>query len=429
MTAAGWYQDPEQPSQLRWWDGNQWTAHTQRSRVIMEPPPAPSRAAAVEVRPIVQPTTAGEYESEVARLRGEYEHWRKQVVEISELALLQEIGLYQYRHRLSNAAAYKDRLSQLQTRIKELVKSDGAVRRGTGWAINGSAAEGAKMVKDLSKLMLRAFNNEADDAVATMKPYALTAAINRLEKSRETISKLGASLKIEITDAYFALRVEELELTSDYLAKVAEEKERERAERERMRDEEQAQREIARERERLAKEKAHYEAALAAMRANGDLAAVAKTEAEIQKIDGAIEGVEKRAANTRAGYVYIISNIGSFGERMVKIGLTRRLDPMERVRELGDASVPFHFDKHAIVFSNDAVGLETELHHRFASRRVNAVNARREFFYATPSEVRHALGSLNANVLEWTEVPEAIEWRQSNAGRDISIAGATQEEV
>ena len=86
--------------------------------------------------------------------------------------------------------------------------------------------------------------------------------------------------------------------------------------------------------------------------------------------------------------MYVISNVGAFGEDIVKIGMTRRLDPMDRVRELGDASVPFRYDVHAMVFSDDAVGLETHLHHQFADRRLNLVNMRREFFRARPAEVR-----------------------------------------
>src|SRR5690606_38239824 len=110
---------------------------------------------------------------------------------------------------------------------------------------------------------------------------------------------------------------------------------------------------------------------------------IAELEAKLREIDSGLAGLAERAANTRAGHVYVISNIGAFGERMVKIGMTRRLEPMDRVRELGDASVPFRYDVHALFFSEDAVGLEAALHRRFADRRVNMVNPRREFFYAT----------------------------------------------
>ena len=140
-------------------------------------------------------------------------------------------------------------------------------------------------------------------------------------------------------------------------------------------------------------------------------------EGKLAEIDGAIQGVIARAANIRAGYVYVISNIGSFGGTVVKIGMTRRLDPMDRVRELGDASVPFRFDVHAIIFSDDAVGLETALHHAFAHSRVNLVNLHREFFYTTPLEVKEALVRLQGSLLTYTADPEAAEWHQSRGAR------------
>src|SRR4030095_4147116 len=118
---------------------------------------------------------------------------------------------------------------------------------------------------------------------------------------------------------------------------------------------------------------------------------IAEAEAKLAEIQAAVEGVDDRAANVRAGYVYVISNVGAFGERMVKIGMTRRLEPMDRVRELGDASVPFRYDVHALIFSDDAVTLETQLHQALADHKVNMVNNRREFFYATPADVKTLL--------------------------------------
>lgn len=194
------------------------------------------------------------------------------------------------------------------------------------------------------------------------------------------------------------------------------EKDRAREERVRIREEEQAQRELAREREKLEKEQSHYIADLEAMRANGDAAAIAEAEAEAQlaEITAAMDDVGRRSANTRAGYVYVISNVGSFGNNIVKIGMTRRLEPHDRIRELGDASVPFLYDTHALIFSEDAIGLETSLHQAFEAQKVNIVNQRREFFYATPAQVRDMLQQFDsAALLSFNEEPEALEWRQS----------------
>jgi hypothetical protein len=270
------------------------------------------------------------------------------------------------------------------------------------------------MVRDFSKLLLRAYNAEADNLVRTMRPYKLASAIERLGKTADTIARLGKTMDIRISAPYHQERVRELELTADYLAKVEEEKERVRAERERQREEDKARKEFEREKARLVKEQTHYRTALAKLEDRQDETAAAAMRAKLEEITTAITGVEERAANIRAGYVYVISNIGAFGERMVKIGMTRRLDPMDRVRELGDASVPFRFDVHALIFSEDAVGVETRLHNDLADRRVNRVNLRREFFYATPTEVRQLLERLtDQHILEYHENPEAMEWRAS----------------
>ena len=339
---------------------------------------------------------------------------RAKIVETEETALLQEVGIYEYNHPLKDAVAYQAQLKQNQDAIKTLARDGRAVQAATNWTVNGSTQQGAKMIKEFSKLMLRAYNAEADNAVRTMKPYALASAVSRLDKSRETIAKLGLTMQIAITDEYHRLRVYELELTADYLAKKEEEKERVREERERQREEDKARREFEAEKARLAKEQSHYLSAFARLQEQGDEAGAAGMQAKLEEIAAAIKGVEERAANIRAGYVYVISNVGSFGERMVKIGMTRRLEPMDRVRELGDASVPFHYDVHALIFSDDAISLEGNLHEAFLDRRVNLVNPRREFFYATPVEVREALTILGGQqLLEFHEAPEATEWRAS----------------
>lgn len=365
--------------------------------------------------------------------RSESEHTLRmlenRLVHTEESVMLQEVGIYEYRHPLDDAVAYKTALEQLRDRYKTMARNKLAVAGAASWTVNNSAAEGKRMVTDLSKLMLRAYNNEADTLVRSMKPYKLTSAVDRLNKAAETISRLGRTMHIEITIEYHQLRVRELELTADYLAKTAEEKEREKEERARLREEEKAQRELAREREKLAKEQQHYLTALSALREQGDATAIAELEAKLAEINDAIEGVEERAANVRAGYVYVISNVGAFGDRMVKIGMTRRVVPEDRVRELGDASVPFRYDTHAMIFSNDAVGLEAKLHQHFAHRRVNLVNHRREFFYATPSEVRDALRHFEGSLLTFDELPEAVEWHQSENERrrvDASHQSATQ---
>ncbi|MEU6791139.1 DUF4041 domain-containing protein [Nonomuraea wenchangensis] len=338
------------------------------------------------------------------------------VVQTEETVLLQEVGVYEYRHPLSDAVAYKDQLAQVKARIKEMAREGRAVVGATNWQVNGSAAEGRKMVRDFSKLMLRAYNSEADNCVRTMRPYKLQSAIDRLEKAVETIVKLGRTMHIHVHPDYHRTRIYELELTADYLAKQEEEKELIRAQREQQREEEAARREFEREKTRLRKEEAHYRSALAKLLKNGTASeeSVAELKAKLEEIGAAVVDVEAREANIRAGYVYVISNIGAFGDNVVKIGMTRRLEPEDRVRELGDASVPFRFDTHALIFSEDAVGLEARLHAELSDRRLNKVNLRREFFHATPAEVRDLLQKIaGQHLLEYRDTAEALEWRQS----------------
>ena len=360
-------------------------------------------------------------------LRAEYAELSHTVVETRESAILQEVGVYEYRHPLDDAPAYKARLTGISSRIKDSVKAGTAVQGSTNWTVNGSTREGAKMVKEFSKLMLRAYNNEADNAVRSMKSYTLDSSIARLEKAKETIVKLGGTMNIRVTDGYHALRVQELELTADYLAKVAEQKEKDREERARLKEEEIARREFEREQDRLRKEQAHYESTLATVREQGDEAAIAEMEAKVNEIGDALDGLNRRSANIRAGHVYVISNVGAFGPDMVKIGMTRRLDPMDRVKELGDASVPFHYDVHALIFSDDAVGLETSLHHALEDSRVNYVNLRREFFRVHPNTVREMLDGFGATVVEYVDEPEALEYRQSENTRRERLAAKVGE--
>jgi hypothetical protein len=339
---------------------------------------------------------------------------RAQLVQTQEVALLQEAGLYEYLHPLDDAVAYKARLTELQDKIKSMARGNQAVLSTTNWTVNGSTREGAAMIRDFSKLMLRAYNAEADSCIRTVRPHRVHATIDRLTKVRDIIARLGNRMDIRIASDYHNARVQEIRLTADYVGKVEDEKERVRAERERQREEQRARRDFELEKARLAKEQAHYLSVLARLQTNGATTGLADVQTKLTEIQAAIAGVEAREANIRAGYVYVISNLGAFGPDMVKIGMTRRLDPQDRIRELGDASVPFRFDTHALVFSEDAVGLETRLHTELAARKVNQVNNRREFFYVTPADVRSLLQRVaGQHLLEYHEIPEALEWRAS----------------
>lgn len=486
LPPADWHEDPNDPTQWRYWDGQQWTNHTaprdaaagvqveaqhpgavrgqfgnsafnvpSHDSVGRYPePPRPIRSGVGASKKALEAANAqlhayidsfgfterNAIANDIQRLQAErtavlsalhteqrmLEEARHHLAVARDDMILQEVGIYDYHHPLEDSVQYASALKNLRDRVKLMSRPNGgAVTATTDWQVNGSPAEGARMVREFSKLLLRAYNTEADGLVSTMKPYKLSTSTDRLQKSRDTISKLGQSMSISITPSYHELRIEELRLTADYLQKKAEEREREREERARMRDEAQARREIEEERARLEKERSQYQYALEQLKRTGTAEEIERTAAILYAIEQSLAGVEARAANIRAGFVYVISNVGSFGPGVIKIGMTRRLDPMDRVRELGDASVPFGYDVHATIFSHDAVGLENALHRRFTDQRVNRVNLRREFFYASPAEVRAALVELDGALLEFTEQPTADQWHQSeNERRRLGLTSA-----
>lgn len=342
------------------------------------------------------------------------EEVRHEIVITEDVALLQESGIYHYHHPLTDAVSYQVELEKIEAEIKAMVKKDGgAVLASTTWQVNNSLAQGRAMIRDFSKLMLRAFNAEADNLVRGLKPYKIDAAVERLEKVAQTIERLGRTMNIQISSPFLKLRIRELRLTADFLHKQAEEKEAERAQKEKLREERKVQQELERERVRLNKERQHYENALNSLVASGNEEAASRMREQLAEVDRALTDVDYREANIRAGYVYVISNIGSFGESMVKVGMTRRLDPMDRIRELSDASVPFNFDVHALFFSKDAVGIEVAMHTRLQGQRVNLINRRREFFRATATEAKEHLSQLAGELLEFQDVADALEYRQS----------------
>lgn len=353
-------------------------------------------------------------EAENAALRARLEAvgtGANEVVLLDDERVLQDVGIYHYHHPLENAIAYRTRLDELATRIAEMVKGDRAIERSNMFTFDGSLAKGRRMTSDLGRLMLRAYNAEADNVLRSLRVGNVVTAKKRLEASRTAIANLGKMMEMHISDGFHLLRIEEVELTADYLMKKQEEREAAREERERLREEQKVAQELAAERERLNKERRHLVTALDKLRTIGS--GDAELERKLADIDSAIAQNDYRTANIRAGYVYVISNRGAFGDHVVKIGLTRRLEPLERINELGDASVPFRFDVHALYFSQDAVTLESELHQHFSDRRVNWANNRREFFFATPAEVREVLAEKLGNLLEFAECAESTEYLQS----------------
>lgn len=329
----------------------------------------------------------------------------------SDDRVLQEVGIYIYHHPLENAAAYQERLKKISGEVASIIMSGHAIEMSSAFTYDNSLAQGRRMSADLGKLMLRAYNAEVDNSIRSMRAGNVHTARRRIESSREAIAKLGKMMEMRISDAFHRLRLEEVELVSDFLAKKQEDRELAREERARLREERRVAAELAAEREQLEKERGHIMNALESLRSKG--VTDSDLEGKLEELDQAISQNDFRAANIRAGYVYIVSNRGAFGPNVVKIGLTRRLEPLNRIDELGGASVPFRFDVHGLFFSEDAVTLEAELHKCFATRRLNQANLRKEFFFATPAEIREVLRSKMGNLLEFTEHAEAEDFLRS----------------
>lgn len=348
---------------------------------------------------------------------------QSQIFKLDEEIGMQDFGLYRPRYDFASSDLYKNRLNSVRQRQKEMIKNGKAVTGNMSWTVNGSIKQGQKMVKDMQKLLLRAFNSECDELVDKVKYNNFDSAYKRMIASCTAISKLGSIMSVAISTDYFNLKEEELRLALEYRIKKQNEKEELKEARARMREEAKLQKEIEEERKKIQKEQAHYTNALKKINQQllncsenekADLL-LRKTEieAELSEIDKSIRDIDYRAANARAGYVYVISNLGSFGENVYKIGMTRRLDPLDRVDELGDASVPFNFDVHAMIFSDDAPALEAALHRAFDSRKVNMVNTRREFFNVTLEEIEAEVKKNYDKTVEFTRFAPAEQYRES----------------
>lgn len=339
----------------------------------------------------------------------------------------EEHGLLPQEHRSLTSEELKWRLIEIQGKKKELVSDNEAVVSDSPLYIPKYEKEIEILITKVKKLMLRTLNNETELHVQTANLKRVEQNIQRLEKLTQQINDLGFPLGLKVNNEYLLLCQESIKVRAEELKAKEQERLREKEEREilkqkraeareKMLEEEKVHKEIEAQRQKLEKEREHYLNALSTLDSNNDdnINSVTVMKAQIESINKELEKVDFRAANTRAGYVYVISNLGAFGPGVVKIGMTRRLEPMDRVKELGDASVPFRFDTHALIFSDDAVALETSLHSKLEERRVNLITRRKEFFYATPSMVKEIISEIDdAHLVDYKETFEANDWRLS----------------
>lgn len=357
-------------------------------------------------------------------LEAEIERLMKEVVITNEMILFQEFALYEPRFDFCSSDEYKIKLDEIRNFQKALIKQDNAVIGATDWTVNGSKREGSKMVNDTKKLLLRAFNSECDEVVSKVKYNNFDQSLKRLQKSKEAISKLGKVMNIQISSVYFNSKVDELSLALEYKQMKEKEKEEERERREVLREAERVEKEIKEKRLAVEKEQKQYQKELDRIKqklekCNSEDERVMLQEKinelneNLKEIEQTFEDLDYREANKRAGYVYVISNIGAFGEGVFKIGMTRRIEPLDRISELSGASVPFKFDLHALIFSEDAPALENALHKAFDKNRVNLINTRKEFFRTNLEEIEKVVKQNYDKTVEFNRIAEAEEYRES----------------
>ncbi len=364
------------------------------------------------------------FDQQLVELAKQIDLRKKEIIVLDEEILLESFALYRPKFKFLTSEEYKVRLDACREKQKQLIKDGKAVNINENWTVNNSKVEGRKMVNDMKKLMLRSFNNECDYCVDNVRFNNIQVNEKRIEKTFEELNKLGRIMSANITHDYRNLKYEELYLAFEYQQKKQEEKEELKRAREELREQQKLEQEIRQAREKIAKEKKHYMRAIAELESRLTVAASDLEHAlvleKLEEVKGQYSELEReekvidyREQNAKAGYVYIISNIGAFGENVYKIGMTRRLEPLDRIDELGDASVPFTFDVHALIFSDNAPILEAKLHEHFYKSRINKLNNRKEFYRADILEIEKVLRENYDKVVDVVKEAPAEQYRES----------------
>ena len=355
-----------------------------------------------------------------------YDRLIQQVAIFDEKLSFAEMGVYEPHFDFTDSEEYKKVILAAREFQKRMMSEKRAVVCTKTWSVDGDAAKGQTMTNRNIRLTLRAFNNECDAAIANVRWSNANAMEKRIQNAQTQIDKLNASNAIVINEGYAKLKLEELRLTHEHREKQKAERD-ERAEQARLDREDQK---LIRDMEVAEEEEAQYQRLLDKAKAEAQSIVgpqldaftdqIRMLEQDLAKAHAKVLRAQAMAEKTCSGYVYIISNIGSFGIDVVKIGLTRRLDPADRIRELGDASVPFIFDTHAVIYSDDAPALERAIHTEFEPTRINARNRRKEFFKAKLDDVEATVKRLAPDAPFFKDI-EAQDYRETLAKRSAAL--------
>ena len=321
-----------------------------------------------------------------------------------------DIGLKKdFDFKFENSTLYKQKLADLDKEEKELIKNGNALDLFDGYE------------KGIDKLVLRAFNKECDKIIDSVTINNLKTRSNQIQQAFDSINK--NSFYVNLSYDFLELKLQKLELAYEYMMKLDVENEILKEEREREKENRIAEKEIQEKKDKINKEIRHYNNAINELEEQLTVANKAdkpNLEKQISELSSTLKQLEDenidldyKLNNVSAGYVYIISNVGSFGKDIYKIGVTRRENWHERIAELSSASVPFRFDENIIVFSKNAFELETNLHKYFDDRRVNLVNYRKEFFKVTLDEVKEALKKFDVYEFDSLNYETSDEYNQT----------------
>lgn len=348
-------------------------------------------------------------DEEISKLQKEYNKINNEYTyEISKFTIDDNITSEEYKSKY-NMSVLKE---------KDMIKAGEAVTK-----VLSDNSEMKKQIENDAKQLLRCFNSEMAAILLAINVKNIDSSKNKIIRAYETLNKLFTADMVSLSKDFLEIKLEQADLMYAYQYQKEQERLQQKAIREQMVEEEKVRREIEKEKAKIEKEEKQFRNEITKlmgyMQKSDDVEKqlyidkIHELEEKLKKIEADKENVLEREQNTRAGYVYVISNIGSFGDDVYKIGMTRRLEPMDRVKELGDASVPFEFDVHAMIFSEDAPALETILHNAFKNNQINKVNPRKEFFKVKLDEIEKVVkGNYNATVT-FTKIAEAAQYRES----------------
>lgn len=379
-------------------------AHDQGSRIIAE---AKKRAQEIAGTAYDAMSRAGEYTAVADAMKGVIKGYGDEYI-VPTYSLLDELAT-EFGHVEAG-----DRLKRARDLSRAMVQANRA-----------AVCDYAEVTRRESavRFVVDAFNGKADSILSRVKAENHGKLEQEIRGAFALVNHNGMAFRnARILEEYLNARLDELHWAAASQALRDREREEQRRLREQIREEERARKEY----ERAIKEAAQQEAAIKkamervqAQVAQANEAQRAAFEEKLRDLQDKLAQAEERgqralsmAQQTRVGHVYVISNLGSFGDSIFKIGMTRRLEPSDRVRELGDASVPFEFDVHAMIYSEDAPALERALHLQFLRTQVNKVNPRKEFFRLGLQDIRSHIESLGIDA-HWTMTAMAHDYRET----------------